>query len=590
MAIEILPSWNLKDLYKSEKDGKINVHLSSSLQKAREFQERYREKLTPSASEVLQALQQYESIYLVATKPVLYSNLLFAESCNPPGRGAFMQNVRAEYLKIHQQLLFFELEMLKFSVSDLTRLKKDPKLKNYSHYLGQLIESKPHRLSEKEEQILADKNHTGSGAFVRFFDEELASKKFYLHPKTKKQQQVSETEVLALLYSSKREIRAEGARSLTEGLKEEARRLTYVFNILAEDKAIEDRYRNYQSPEHSRHIANQIDQKTVDAMSGVVTKNYKIVQDFYTFKRKVLGYKEIYDYDRYAPVQKKQISIPFKEAKTLVLDAFYGFDKEIGDIVKQFFDKKWIDAAKRPGKRGGAFCSFVTPDLHPYVFVNYSGTMREVFTLAHELGHAVHAYLMRGQTFLNFDTPLTIAETASVFAEMLLFDRMKEALKDRKEELFSLYVGKIENIFATVFRQISMYRFEQDLHRARQERGELQTDQINQMWRARQEEMFGRSVVLTKGYDYWWSYIPHFVHTPFYVYAYAFGELLTLALFAQYKKQGRSFISKYKKFLASGGSVGPKEALAQFNIKLDGSKFWEGGVRMVKQMVDELVK
>ena len=583
---EKLPTWNLKDLYSSIQDPKIKQNLHACQKQAALFEKKYRGKLKVNASSVLKALKDYEAIQQEMVKPALYANLLFAESCTPKGRGAFLQYTRSEYVHINQHLMFFELEILKFSDKDLRKLVKDPTLKGYSHYLESLLNSKPHRLSEDAEKIFSDKNLTGSNAFIRLFDEELAGKKF-IFGRGKKQLEVSETEVLSKLYSPHREERAEAAGSLTRGLKEESHRLTYIFNTLAEDKAIEDRYRNFPDPESSRHLANEIDRPMVDAMAEAVTSQYSLVQEFYGFKKKVLGFKELYDYDRYAPVDLKRESIPFSVARDMVLESFYGFSKEYGDIASKFFSKGWVDAAHREGKRGGAFCSFVTPDLHPYVFMNYTGSMREVFTLAHELGHAIHAYQMREQTVLNFDTPLTIAETASVFAEMLLFDHLRTTMKD-KNALFALYIGKIESVFATVFRQISMYKFEQDVHGARQEKGELSTPEINALWRRRQVEMFGKSVTLTEGYDYWWSYIPHFVHTPFYVYAYAFGELLTLALYAQYKKEGKAFIPKYMDLLRTGGSKTPSELFKPLGINLHGKQFWKGGVGMIESMVKEV--
>lgn len=586
MKTASLPTWNLKDLFKSEKDPKIKQIFSSCMKRAHAFESKYRGKLKPSPAVVLQAIREYESIEQTAVKPVHYASLLFAESASPAGRGAFLQYTKGEYVHIHNHLIFFEHELLKFPLATLKKLAKHPELKNYKHFLHNLILSKPHRLSVEIESILSDKSLTGAGAWIRLFDEELSFKKFQFTHK-KKTELLSETAVLHKLYSGDRSERKAGAESLTAGLNEESRRLTYIFNTLSEDKAIDDRHRSYPSPEASRHLANEIDQKTVDIMSDVVTSYYGTVQDFYKYKKKVLKLPELFDYDRYAPVELKTKPISFTEAKKVVLDSFYAFSKEYGKIAEEFFTKGWIDATEREGKRGGAFCSFVTPDLHPYVFMNYHGTMREVFTLAHELGHAIHAYLMRGQSFLNFDTPLTIAETASVFAEMLLFEKLKTNIKDPKEK-FALYVGKIESIFATVFRQIAMYRFEQDLHGARREQGELSTDAINAMWRKRQVEMFGKSVTLTAGYDCWWSYIPHFIHTPFYVYAYAFGELMTLALYAQYQKQGGSFVPKYMQLLADGGSKTPDELLKPLGIDLHTRSFWVGGMKVIESLVQEL--
>jgi oligoendopeptidase F len=363
--------------------------------------------------------------------------------------------------------------------------------------------------------------------------------------------------------------------------------LTYITNILLEDKGIDDRLRRFPTPEAGRHLGNEIDQQTVDTMAEVVVQNYGLVQEFYGFKKQVLGLRRLYDYDRYAPVTRSHVKFSFDQAREMILTAFRAFSPVVGDAAAEFFHRRWIDAPPRYGKTGGAFCHYVTPDVHPYVFMNYTGDARSVLTLAHELGHGVHAYLARRQTYLNFSWPLTIAETASVFGEMVVFENLKDALPSRQEK-FALHFGKIEEIFATVFRQISLYRFEQDLHRDRRERGELPVEAINALWRRRQEEMFGRSVTLTPDYDIWWSYIPHFVHTPFYVYAYAFGELLTLSLYARYRREGRPFVDRYLEMLAAGGSKSPRELLEPMGVDLTRRDFWQGGMEIIRQMIKEV--
>ncbi len=324
-------------------------------------------------------------------------------------------------------------------------------------------------------------------------------------------------------------------------------------------------------------------------MSDTVSGRYDIVQDFYRFKKNVLGLEKLYDYDRYAPVSSSKAVIPFLEAKEIVLNAYRRFSPEFAEIAQLFFDEGWIDADVRPNKRGGAFCMFVTTDVHPYVLVNYKGGLKDVMTLAHELGHAVHAYLAREQTYLNFDMPLTFAETASVFGEMLVFDDLRTRLTDKKE-LFALYMQKIEEIFATVFRQNAMYQFEQDLHRSYREKGELKTEEINHFWLSRQRDMFGKSVEMTDDYGIWWSYISHFFHSPFYVYSYTFGELLTLSLFAQYKSNGEVMVKQYFELLRSGGSKTPEGFLKPFGLSLESASFWQSGLTMIEQLVRDAKK
>ncbi|NMC62747.1 MAG: M3 family oligoendopeptidase [SAR324 cluster bacterium] len=588
MKQEALPSWNLGDLFKGLEDRNIAVAMKKVEGAAKKFAVANRGKLKrigASPKEMLRLLKSYEALLTEAAKPIIYAQLLFSDSCAEQKRGAFLQRIKTWHTDIEKELLFFELELSNLGIEKLRKLAKSPELVLYRNFLHQISLQKEHRLKENEEQILSDKNLTGREAFIRLFDQELSQKEFRLLKKGK-ELKLQEAEVLSMLYDSKRSVRKQGADALTQGLKEEAPRLAFIFNTLIEDKAIEDRLRNFAFPEAARHLANQISKEMVDTMGGVVVKHFPVVQDFYRFKRKILKLDVLYDYDRYAPVSKIEKKISFKEAEDLVLEAFFKFSKSYGEIAVKFFKNKWVDAAKRPGKRGGAFCSFVTPDCHPYVFMNFNGNVRDVFTLAHELGHGIHAYLMKGQGYLNYDVPLTVAETASVFAEMLLFEHLAEEIKSPKE-LLALYVNKVESIFATVFRQISLFRFEQELHETRRKKGELLVEEINQIWRRSQEEMFGNSVKLSESYDWWWSYIPHFIHTPFYVYAYAYGELLTLSLYARYKKEPGDFVDLYLELLRQGSSKQPSELLAPFKIDMRNKAFWEEGISLIKNLVSK---
>lgn len=579
------PEWDLSDLYKGITDSDIDRDLKSSLAKAEQFSNTYKgffsnPPIRPAA--LLPILKEYEAILESAVLPIVYGELIFSADTNP-AHGAFLQKMKAQYIAINQHLIFFELELAKLSEKNLTELAAHPALSRYAHYLDVQRIWQPHRLTLLEEKLMSDKHLTGAGAFSRLFDEELSSKKFIL-----KNKKVSEEVVLKTLHSHRRGERKAAAESLTHGLKEEARRLTYITNIMAEDLAVDDRYRKYTSPEESRHLANEISQDVVDVMSSVIAENYSVVQDFYHFKRSALKLPKLYDYDRYAPISKTSSKkIDFQAGKKIILDSYRHFSPEFSDIAKRFFDEGRIDADMREGKRGGAFCMFVTTKTYPYVFMNYRGTVDDVKTLAHELGHGVHACLMMKGTFLQYGAPLTICETASVFGELLVFKALLKDIKSRKEK-FAFYISKIEDIFATVFRQHTMYKFEQDVHCLRRKKGELSTHEISALWKHRQSEMFGNSVTLTPGYDIWWSYIPHFIHTPFYVYAYAFGELLTLSLYAMYEKEGKSFVPKYMKFLSEGGSKSPAELLRPFGIDLHDRKFWQGGMDIIKTLVAEM--
>ncbi len=591
MPSEKLPIWDLSALYRSPNDPRISTDLTGALSRAKRFSKRYRGKLSSvvnSPAKLLKALEEFEEILQQASKPVEYSYLRFAESATDPARGALLQNTRERCIAVSRELTFFELELLGCKPSQLKAAARSNNCARFRNFLLKLVASKPHRLSEREEQILSEKQMTGASAFTRLFDEEFASRRFLVSGK-----KISEAEILDLLYASERSVRKQAAASFSGALSEDARRLTYIFNTVLQDKAIDDRLCRYSTPEQSRHLANQISQSAVDSMVEAVSGSAAIVSRYYKLKRRLLKLPALYDYDRYAPIKAgKGESYSFERARSIVTEASARFSPVYADIVDEFFRRRWIHAAATPGKRSGAFCSFATADTHPFVFVNYSGTLKEVLTLAHELGHAVHAYLMRENGYINFGVPLTIAETASVFGEMLVFDHLRASIKDERQ-LISLYCSKIEGVFATVFRQVSMHRFEQDAHAARRSEGELRTARLSQMWRKRQEEMFRGSVTLSPGYDLWWSYIPHFLHTPFYVYSYAFGELLTVALYAQYQKareQGDTgkFVAHYLEMLARGDSASPSELVKPFGISLEKRAFWLGGLEIISGLLATL--
>ncbi len=580
-----LPRWNLSDLFKSINDPNIDKTLATQHKRAQAFAKKYRGTITSkrTAEEILEILKAYESILQEAWKPEIYAALVHAADSKNPKHGALVQKTEQRGMEISKELLFLELELVQIEEKALQRWIKSPLLERYRHYLEKELMWKAHRLSEAEEKLMKDLSLTGRSAFTRLYDEEL-SHHIYKRPRDNKE--YSQEQLLDLLHHPKQSERKQAAEGYTQGLREQLRRLTFITNTLLQEKQTTDRYRHFESPEQSRHLANEIDQATVDAMTSAVTERFDIVQDFYTFKRKLLGLPVLYDYDRYAPIVSKEHTVSFEEAKAIVLDAFTRFSPRFAKLAQAFFDNGWIDTPQALGKRGGAFCMFVTPDLHPYVFVNFNGSTKQVLTLAHELGHGVHASLARKQNLLHFDMPLTVAETASVFAEMITFDAMKAKLTDPKERL-TLLMQKIEEVFATVFRQTTMYRFEQDIHATSRQKGELTSEDINALWRRHQTNMFSNSVKLTKNYDVWWSYISHFIHTPFYVYAYAFGELLTLSLFAEYKKRGPGMVEDYLTFLEAGGSKSPDELVKPFGINLRDRTFWEGGIRLVEAMVRE---
>ena len=584
-----LPSWDLSMLFSGKNDPRIEETFQNAQKQADDFRRLWQGKITDSAAaaDILPALQEYESIMQDALKPLLFASLLHSANVLDPDHGALMQKAQVTLTEIQNKLLFLELSLLALSDEVLQRLISSAELSNYKHYLTNLLKTKPHRLSEDKEQMLNDFAVTGASAFMRLFEEEFSHKKFWLTVDGA-EQDYTEEQVLNFLYDADREKRKRGADALTAGLTEDLRRLTFIFNILGEDKRIRDKYQQFATPESARHLVNETTQEMVDIMSGAVTMHRDLVADYYNLKREVLGLEELYDYDRYAPIGETQRVYSFGEARTVALAAYGKFSPVMEERAREFFEKNWIDAETRHGKRSGAFCSFMTPDTHPVVFLNYLGNSRSVRTLAHELGHGVHSSLMRKQTLLNFDTPLTIAETASVFGEMLVFDSLRTDMRGR--ELLALLMGMIEDIFATVFRQHAMYKFEQDFHTAHRTKGELKLEDISELWIKRQREMFGDSVMLCADYRIWWSYIPHFLHTPFYVYAYTFGELLTLSFYDMYLKTSdkTAFAERYVSMLEAGGTKTPEELLEPFGIDLSKKEFWEGGFAVVKNLVEEV--
>lgn len=583
-----LPSWDLSVLFSSADDPRIAETLREAHQHADEFQQAWRGKITDTSlqEDILRAVQQYEAILQEALKPYLYASLLHATDAEHTDNGALVQKTRVALTEIQNKLVFLELELLGLSDEVLRRLIDGDALKNYAHYLEKLLHTKPHRLIEREEQMMNDFSLTGSPAFTRLFDEELSRKKF-LVAIDDKTYEWPEEKVLNLLYNADREKRKAGADAMTKGLQEDLWRLTYIFNTLGEDNYISDRYQKYATPEAARHLENETTQEVVDTMSAAVSESIGMVADYYNLKRAVLGLPELYDYDRYAPVLALEKIYSFDEAREVVLSAYGKFSPIMREKGSEFFEKRWIDAETRHGKRGGAFCSYMTPNTHPMVFLNYLGATKHVLTLAHELGHGVHASLMRKHTLLNFDTPLTIAETASVFGEMLVFDSLRKTLEGKERAALSM--GRIEDIFATVFRQHAMYKFEQDFHAARRNEGELKPERIGELWMSHQKAMFGGSVTLRHDYSIWWSYITHFLHTPFYVYAYTFGELLTLSLYDTYLKTDdkAAFADTYVAMLETGGTKSPQELVYPFGVDLSSKEFWQGGLRVIKELVEE---
>lgn len=582
--------WNLNDLYKGLNDKRIKADLKLIHLNSKKFEKKYRNKIKSNnlaANTLLNALKGIEKISEGLGKILSFAHLLFAGDTNNPKHGAFLQSMQEKTTEIRKLLLFFDLEWVSLSNKTAQKLINDKKLSGYQHFLKHERNYKNHILSEPEEKILAEKANTGSRAFSRLFDEVINNIKFDIKLDGK-EQSMTETEVLSLQYHPDRKTRKFATESLTDGLEKNSHILTYIFNTLVNDHSINDRLRSYPHIMASRNLSNEIDKKTVRALIDTTVKNFGMVETYYNLKKKLLGLKKMSEYDRYAPVLSDDKIIKYSECKKIILEAFADFSPKMAQIAKMFFDKNWIDAELREGKRGGAFSHSTVPSVHPYVFVNYDGKIRDVMTVAHELGHGIHQYLSRKQGYFQADTPLTTAETASVFAEMLVFHKLIETQNNDKIKL-ALMCGKLEDIFATVFRQVVLTNFEEKLHTSRRELGELPKEKINEIWMETNKAMYGKSVELTDNYKIWWMYIPHFIHSPFYCYAYSFGELLVLSLYNKYLNEGRSFVPKYIDMLSSGGNDVPENIVGKAGVNIKDPKFWQGGFELLDNMVEETV-
>ncbi|MCR9132404.1 MAG: M3 family oligoendopeptidase [bacterium] len=574
--------WDLSDLYASSDDPQLAKDKKDVLSEADAFAEKYKGRIADlSVSEFKEMLQAYEALQDKGGKIGSFAYLQWSTDTGNSEYGKLVQEANELGSELSQKLVFLEVEWLAVSDEEAQKLIDAPELEFYQHYLESSRRYKDHVLKEEQEQILSAKSVTGRSAWVRFFDETLGQAKFELDGK-----EYSEQEVLSKLHESDRELRIRAHASLTNKFKELSHPLTFVFNTLLADKSTNDKLRQYPSWITSRNLSNETDDETVDALVNAVTAHYPLVQRYYKLKAKLLGLDEMFDYDRYAPMMKNEATIQWDSAKKMVLDSYTEFHPEMGAITNEFFEKNWIDAAIKQGKRGGAYSASTVPSVHPYVFMNFDGKIRDVQTLAHELGHGVHQYLSRQQGPLQAGTPLTTAETASVFGEMLVFQNLLKELSDPKEKL-ALIVGKIDDTIATVFRQISMNRFENAMHTARRDEGELTTERFSELWMEQQKALYGDAVTLTDEYGIWWSYIPHFLHTPGYVYAYAFGELLVLALYEEFTQRPDGFADRYMDLLSAGGSEWPHDLVAKMGLDIRDPEFWNKGLASFEKMVEE---
>ncbi len=569
--------WDLSDLFLSHSDPQIAACLNEYRKRAQSLA-RFRNTIAvpggPSPKELVEALKELEQIEEALSLVASYSSLLYAADSLKPEYQDLEQKVEQRITDIRNLLLFFELEWLELDEGAAEQLVEHPILKTYRHYLKSLRRFRPHRLSEAEEKIVNEKDNTGRSAFGRLFSEITSSLTFALE-RGGNNEELNLSQILSLLHEPDRELRRRAMETLYQELSRHGQVLAFVYDNLIQDHLTMDRLRHYPNPMVQRHLFNEIDVAAVNAMMEVTEVNYGLAQGYFKLKARLLGLPRLALYDQYAPVAKEAGPFPYEQARQVILEAFAAFTPAFRELASEFFTKNWIDAEIRKGKHGGAFCASPSPQLHPYILCNYTDNLRDVMTVAHEVGHGLHGCLSRKQTFLNYDTPLTIAETASVFGEMLVFDYLLERQTDSQVQI-ALLAGKIEDIFATVFRQNVLTRFEESAFSARKDT-RLTPDHLGSLWIEANSKYYIDTVEIPDNYRWGWSYIPHFIHSRFYCYSYVFGQLLVLSLYRMYRETGKSFLPKYIALLEAGGSDSPEALLKPLDVDIHDPKFWQKG-------------
>lgn len=583
------PAWRLDDLYTSIDAPEIARDLGRAEEGVRRFKADYAGKLVTMSARsdagvlIHGAVKIYENLSELTGKLSSFAGLSFAAQSSDTRIAKFYGDMQAKLTSIGADMLFFELELSKIAENDLQRALKHEGLKAYAPWLANVRAFTPHQLPEELERLLFEKDLTGAGAFGRLFEETMAGLRFEVEGKA-----LTGPEALHLLSHPDKEMRARGAKALSETFGANIRTFTFILNTLVKDKEIDDRWRRYSTPGAFRNLSNQVEPDVVNALVTAVRNAYpQLSHRYYAMKARWLGQERLNFWDRNAPLPvASERKIGWADARSLVLDAYQRFSPDMASIGRQFFDKAWIDAEPRAGKTGGAFSHPTVPSAHPYILMSYLGSPRDVMTLAHELGHGVHQVLAADQGALMAVTPLTLAETASVFGEMLTFRAMLAQEKNPRERML-LIAAKVEDMLNTVVRQIAFYTFEERLHAARRE-GELTAEDIGRIWLSVQSESLGPTVELNPGYEHFWCYIPHFVRTPFYVYAYAFGDCLVNSLYALYENAAPDFGQRYLDLLRAGGSKRHKELLAPFELDASDPAFWQKGLSLIARFIGEL--
>ena len=575
--------WDLSDLFESPTDPRLETTLAHSLERSIAFEAKYKGKVaTLEPKEFAAMMRELEADEDAAAKPDVYAYLLHSQNTHDSAAGRLLARVREASAERGSHGVFFTLELAKTSDEQATRLFADPESARYRHAVEEARKFRPHQLSEAEERILTDYSPVVNSAWTRLFEELCAGISVEVDGR-----QLALAEALTLLREPDRELRRRASGAVTAALSSDIRTRAYIFNVILQEKAIDDRLRKFPSWVSSRNLANETSDQAVQALVEAVTGRYDICVRYYRVKGKLLGVGELHEWDRYAPLEEVSRDISWDDAKELVLGSYNRFSKKAGALVEDFFKNGWIDAPVVPGKAGGAYCMPVTPRHHPYVMLNFTGKLRDVTTLAHELGHGLHDRLASKQHIFDYNPPLTLAETASVFGEALTFDRIMTEEKDSKVRL-AMLCTQVEDAFATVFRQVAFNRFEDACHTARRTEGELAVEQLGEIYQSKLQPMFGDALILTDEHKGWWSYVEHFLHTPGYVYAYAYGNLLALAVYQRSLEQGPSFVDDYLDFLAAGGSTPPDELVRRLGMDITDPDFWNAGLRILDGMVTQV--
>jgi len=588
-ALGDLPVWKLGDLYPSATSPAFIGDLEKAATLSVAFAEKWKGKLGTAAMStgddgIGAALREYEALDDLMGRIASFAGLTYFSDTSSPANGKLYGDVQAKLTEYSAHLLFFALELNRLDdVLIDACMQNDPLAGHYRPWLVDLRQDKPYQLDDKLEQLFLEKSMTSAAAFNRLFDETMAELRFEVDG-----EMLALEMTLNLLQDPDTAVRKKAAMALTKTFKDNLRVFTLITNTLAKDKDISDRWRGFKDIADSRHLANRVEREVVDALAAAVRDAYpRLSHRYYKMKAKWLGMEQMDFWDRNAPLpETSNALIPWADAKQTVLSAYNDFAPEMADIARRFFDEQWIDAPARAGKAPGAFAHPTVPSAHPYVLVNYLGKPRDVMTLAHELGHGVHQVLAGGQGALMCQTPLTLAETASVFGEMLTFRALLEKTTDKRERM-AMLAQKVEDMINTVVRQIAFYEFERKLHTARKQ-GELTSEDIGALWLSVQEESLGPAIRISEGYDTYWTYIPHFIHSPFYVYAYAFGDCLVNSLYAVYQKAEPGFQDKYFELLKAGGTKHHSELLKPFGLDATDPSFWARGLSMIEGLIDEL--